>query len=94
MRFQNGDPESFLMLLPMDTCRDPDRGHILTTTDPPSASALVGARRESERAEFARWLFLSVLVLGSQKIVQSISLHHEGSLVFNVRCHFWRPVVT
>ena len=33
LRFQNGDFESFPIFSQLDTCRDPGRGQILTTTD-------------------------------------------------------------
>jgi len=35
LRFQNGDLESFPMFLPLDTCCDPGKDQILTTTDAP-----------------------------------------------------------
>ena len=37
------------MSLPLDKCRDPDRGQILITIDAPSAFALVEARRGEVR---------------------------------------------
>ena len=41
--------ESRFMFLSLDTGRDPDTGQILTTTDAPSAFALVGVRRGEVR---------------------------------------------
>ena len=51
LRFWNGDHDSFPMFLPLNMYREPDRAQILTTTDVPFASILVGARRVKLREQ-------------------------------------------
>jgi len=60
----------------------------LTTTDAPSAFALVGVRRgEVKEQSLLEDFFVSIYGTCSQEIVQYISLHHGMSLAFNRRCH-------
>ena len=79
-------PDSFPMLLLLDTYRDPRRSQILTTTGVRSAFTLVMQRRSGKHSQFGEVFLSSSLVLRVENRLEYLFFHCESLGLMRSAC--------